>query len=250
VRIHSVVLILTVLVLSGFLGGCKPKEEAVDYARPLPPGMHALRRLTDPEMMPDFAAGYTRDPQQLLAAIDNSLLYLGHPSSRTYYPVQGITHEQVVRSLQAFRALVLTSRSADELRESILMSFDVYQSIGCDDRGTVFFTGYYQPVLVGSMERTAEYKYPLYKLPPDLVKDAEGLCAGRRLADGRIVPSPKRRELATSGELAGLELVYLKDKFDAYICHVQGSALIHLADGRWFEVGYAGKNAGTYASVG
>ena len=153
-------------------------------------------------------------------------------------------------SLTAFRALLLAAQSPQELAQQILDRFDVYQSVGCDDRGSVLFTGYYTPIFEGSLEPSAAYRWPLYRLPPDLVKDGEGLCIGRRLSDGRVVPYPTRRELETSGELAGLELVYLKDKFDAYICHVQGSARFRLPDGSEFEVGYAGKNAGEYQSVG
>lgn len=244
--------IVVTLALCGLvLCGCKKNEDLVDYSRPLPPGAYALRKLTDPDMIPDFTAGYSANPQQLLAAIDHSLAYLvGHPSSQNYFPVQEITHQQVVQSLKAFRQLLLSARTPEELRQGLLASFDVYQSIGCDDRGTVLFTGYYQPVFEGSLEKTGVYRYPLYKLPADLVKDSEGLCAGRRLSDGRIVEYPKRQELESSGQLAGLELVYLKDKFDTYICHIQGSALIYLQGGRWLEVGYAGKNAAKYESVG
>ena len=201
-------------------------------------------------MLPDFRRGYPADPASVVVAIDNSLDYLAHPSSQAYFPMQGITHKQAVDSLIAFRNLVMSVESAEALQEGILASFDVYQSVGCDDRGTVLFTGYYQPIFDGSLQRTDVYRYPLYKLPPDLVKDDEGLCLGRRLSDGRMVPYPMRRELETGDDLDGLELVYLKDKFDAYICHVQGSARIRLPDGTECEVGYAGKNAGAYASVG
>lgn len=232
------------------LGGCAKPEETVDYARPLPPGVHALRKLTDPEMLPDLAAAFAGDRQGLVAAIGSSLKYLAHPSSHDYYPVQDITHERVVASLQQFRRLLASPMTAQQLQTEVIRTFDIYQSVGCDDRGTVLFTGYYQPIFDGSREKTDRFKYPLYKLPPDLVKDAEGLCVGRLLPDGRTVPYPTRRELETRGQLDGLELVYLADKFDAYICHVQGSGLIRLPDGQWLEVGYAGKNAGQYRSVG
>jgi len=243
---------LCVLILGG-AAGCKKKDDALDFDRPLPPGAYALRRLVDPEMFPDLAAGCPTDDVSrslLVTAIDRSLDYLAHPSSETYYPLQGITHAQAVDSLMAFRSLLLAVQPPQELAQQILDRFDVYQSVGCDDRGAVLFTGYYTPIFEGSLEPTGQYRYPLYRLPSDLVKNGEGLCIGRRLDDGRVVPYPARRELETSGQLAGLELVYLKDKFDAYICHVQGSARFRLPDGREFEVGYAGKNAGEYQSVG
>jgi membrane-bound lytic murein transglycosylase A len=243
---------LVTLTLAGLaLCGCKKDQEVIDYNRPLPPGAYALRKLTDPAMIPDFGPAFAANPGDLVSSIDHSLAYLvGHPSSQKFFPVQDITHEQVVQSLKAFRQIVLTAASPEQFNETVRSSFDVYQSIGCDDSGTVLFTGYYQPVFEGSLQKSAVYKYPLYKLPADLVKDEDGLCLGRRLADGTVVPYPTRKELETGGQLAGLELVYLKDKFDAYICQVQGSALIFLTNGQWLEVGYAGKNAGKYESVG
>lgn len=47
--------------------------------------------------------------------------------------------------------------------------------------------------------------------------------------------------------LAGQELVWLKDRFDAYILHIQGSGKLRLLDGQLMEVGYAGNNG--YAPV-
>lgn len=246
---HVLVALALVVLAAGFSGCAKKPEAVIDYSRPLPPGAHALRRLDDQAVWPDFVAGFPQNRAQLIAAIDLSLDYLAHPSSEEFYPLEGtdITHELAVQSLTAFRGLVAEARAADELAQAIHNSFDVYQSVGCDDLGTVLFTGYYTPILEGSLEQTAEYPWPLYKLPDDLVKNEQGLCAGRRLPDGSVVPYPARRELETSGQLKGLELVYLKDKFDAYVCHVQGSASIRLPDGQQFEVGYAGKNAGPNA---
>ncbi|MDQ7779141.1 MAG: MltA domain-containing protein, partial [Planctomycetota bacterium] len=50
--------------------------------------------------------------------------------------------------------------------------------------------------------------------------------------------------------LTGQELVYLKDRFDVHVVHVQGSARIKLPDGREMKIGYAGKTDRPYMSVG
>ena len=243
-RHKNILLIMLCSLWVAGAAGCRKKDDALDFARPLPPGAYALRKLDDSRMWPDLSAGFPDNRDRLVAAVDHSLSYLvDHPSSLKYYPIQGITHAMAVESLKAFREIVLSADSPPGLARRMFEHFDVYQSVGCDDRGTVLFTGYYTPILDGSLEPTDLYRHPLYRLPADLVKDDEGRCLGRRMPDGRITPYPARRELETGGALRGLELVYLKDKFDAYICHVQGSALIRLPDGRTFEVGYAGKNA-------
>jgi membrane-bound lytic murein transglycosylase A len=228
--------------------GCKPPEKK-DYSRPLPPGAYALRKIA-PENYPDFTLGFPANRQKLADAVAWSIDYLQHPSSQKYFPIQGLTHDQALSSLQAFHILVQTAGSAEELQRGIVNSFDVYQSVGCDDKGTVLFTGYYTPILEGSLQRGGPYQYPLYTAPANLVKDAEGKCQGLRQPDGRLAPCPSRRELETSGLLKGQELVYLNDKFDVHVAQVQGSAKIHLPSGQMLEVGYAATNGLDYSSVG
>ena len=220
-----------------------------DYYRPLPPGAPALRKVTDPARIPDFRAAFEADRDALLRALELSIRYLSFPSSRRYYPIQGITHARAAASLAAFRDLLTSARSGSEFHQRLVAAFDVYESVGCDNEGTVLFTGYYTPIFDASLTPTAEYRWPLHRRPADLVTDADGTCLGRRLADGSIVPYYSRAEIMR-GALKGEELVYLKDEFEAYVCTVQGSAQLRLPDGRWFKVGYHGNNGKEYNSVG
>ena len=73
--------------------GCRKK--AKDYSKPLPPGENALVKI-DPEDYPDFGTGF-KNRDGLVEAIDNSINYYGHPSSKTFFPyaipnAPGITH--------------------------------------------------------------------------------------------------------------------------------------------------------------
>jgi len=225
-----------------------PPAPEKDYYRPLPPGADALRKITDPAQLPDFRPAFAADRAALLAALERSIAYFTYPSSRRYYPVQGITHDRAQRSLAAFREILRAARSAEEFRQRIVEAFDVYQSIGCDDRGTVLFTGYYTPIFDARRKPDAEYRWPLYRQPPDLVKDGEGRCLGRRTADGSIVPYYTRGQIE-EGALAGHELVWLKDRFEAYVVTIQGSAKLRLEDGSLMNVGYAANNGYDYTSV-
>lgn len=98
------------------------------------------------------------------------------------------------------------------------------------------FTGYFEPELEGSPIRTARFRYPIYRRPPEL---AEGMVYHSRAAieDG-----------ALSGR--GLELAWLDDPVDVYFLQVQGSGRIRMTDGSVIRVGYAGKNGHAYRSVG
>lgn len=186
------------------------------------------------------------DKEALLEAIDRSLEYLQTPSAATayrQYPVPEITRDRVRRSLERFRALLLSSQTPAELEAAVHQEFVLYKSVGEDGEGTVAFTGYFEPTYAASARPTAEYRYPLYRLPPDFANWSR--------------PHPTRWELEGAdgllGEkspLRGLELVWLRDRFEAFLVHVQGSARLQLTDGRVMTVGYAGKTDRPYTSVG
>ena len=106
------------------------------------------------------------DYKALLQAIDNSLRYLDTPSAaKAYqqYPVSGITRTRVRRSLVRFRELLINSPTPEALQAAVAKEFDFYQATGKDNKGTVSFTGYFEPVYTASRTRTAEYRYPLYR---------------------------------------------------------------------------------------
>ncbi len=246
---HAVLLgwLLIVVLL---LTGCqtKPPEVKKEYDRPLPPGQLALRKITDPNRMPDFAPGW-RDLDSLKAALGNSLNYLNKPSIAQYFPYAQIHRECAVKTLETFLALMDAGARSDEINGLIRASFDVYESVGCDDKGTVLFTGYYTPIFDGSRERSGRFRYPLYKPPDDLVKGPDGQTRGRRTANGELAPFPPRAVIEDSGLLKGQELIWLGDPFEAYIAHVQGSAKIRLPGREIITVGYAATNGHEYQSI-
>lgn len=248
------ILILELILISFFSASCqkarkiKRAEEKPAYDRPLPPGQFALRKLTDPCDIPDFTFA-CHDLKNLKSSVAKSLNYLGKPSSKQFFPCGEITHQRVVDSLKAFTELLKSGLRGSQLNEAIRQKFDVYISVGCDDRGTVLFTGYYTPIFDGSLTRTDRFQYPLYRQPPDLVKGPKGEIIGRRGSDGQIEPYPSRKILEVSGSLMGQELIWLGDPFEVYIAHVQGSAKIRLADGSLRGVGYTASNGHDYKSL-
>jgi len=226
-----------------------PKVPVPEYDRPLPMGEHALRKITAPQDIPDFTRACA-DLTGLRQSVEYSLNYLAHPSSRKFFPMAGITHEKVVASLRAFAALLDQRLPPAAMSAAIREKFDVYTSVGWDGRGTVLFTGYYTPIFEASPVRTGKFRFPLYGVPPNLVKGPDGTLLGWRGPDGSLRPAPSRRDLETSGVLAGQELVWLSDAFEAYVAHVQGSVRLRFPDGREKVYGYAADNGHEYRSVG
>lgn len=215
-----------------------------DYSKPLPPGALALRKIP-PEQYPDFSRGfYNRGG--LEQAIRYSLEYLAKPSSQKYFPYGDVTHARAVRSLERFLEVLREAQTPQDLDRLVRRDFEVYESVGCDGHGTVFYTGYYTPIFDGRKQPEGPFRYPLYRIPPDLVKDEEGQILGRRTPDGRIVPYYTRRELEEGRLMDGYEIAYVKHPFEAYVITVQGSAKLRLADGSLYELGYSGNNGHDY----
>jgi membrane-bound lytic murein transglycosylase A len=84
-----------------------------------------------------------------------------------------------------------------------------------------FFTGYYETVIAGSRTRSADYNVPIYRLPK-----SAALARANRLA-------------IEDGLLAGknLELIWLTSPIDAFFAQIQGSARVHLTDGKTIRIG-------------
>ena len=182
----------------------------------------------------------------LVKAIDDSLYYLSTPkAAQTYrkYAQTDFTLDQVRRSLWRFKELILTTNSPEELETAVKAEFTFYQSVGNDNRGTVEFTGYFEPTYEASPVRTAEYRYPLYRKPANF--------------DRWSKPHPTRAQLegkdGLSGHksiLSGHELVWFRDRLEAFLVQVQGSAKLNLTDGTIMTVGYGGTTDYGYTSIG
>jgi len=122
-----------------------------------------------------------------------------------------------------------------------------------------FVTGYFEPEVVASREKTDAFSIPLLNKPGGLEAVAadnrpanwpDHLSHGRR--DGETLIEMPDRGAIMDGALDAetLELVWLADPVDAYFIHVQGSARLRLTDGSVMRVGYAGKSGHPYTGIG
>jgi peptidoglycan lytic transglycosylase A len=146
-------------------------------------------------------------------------------------------------------------------RQSARTFFEAHYSPHAVERysSTGFVTGYYEPEVRGSRERTGAFQVPVYRRPDDLVplvpdtyraRFNEQLTAMRR--DGNeFVPYYTREEIE-AGALEGhdLELLYFDDPVELFFMQVQGSGLVRLSDGTVTRLSYAGKNGYPYTSIG
>ena len=230
--------------LAAAAGGCKSSAPP-QYARPLGAGESALVLVPAqqwPALPDDVDAAFRQ-------ACDRSLWWFSKPSSQDHFPIEGISHDQAQASVFALQQITADGVAGGELTARLRREFDLYMSVGWDGQGTVLFTGYYTPVLPGSRTPSTVYRYPLYRRPGDLVTEAgTGRVLGRR-GDEAVTPYPVRRVIESSQMLRGQELVWLADRFDAYLVQIQGSAKLLMTDGTTMHVGYDGSNGHEYTSI-
>lgn len=197
------------------------------------------------------------DYRELDRALEKSLTALRRLPESTALTLAGrpIAARRLTETLLRFQALLRGRPSPDALDAELRRSFDLYalnrQADGSNSR--MLITGYYQPIFAGSPTPAPPFLHPLHRVPEDLV--ADDAPPGRkarvgRLVSGRLVPYWTRREIEENRLLAGQELLWLKDPFDAFVLHVQGSGLIRFADGSLHGVRYAGTNGREYRSIG
>jgi membrane-bound lytic murein transglycosylase A len=120
-------------------------------------------------------------------------------------------------------------------------------------------TGYYEPELRGSRVSGGEFRIPVYRRPDDLValtpdtmraRFNDQLTAMRRSGE-ELVPYFSRAEIEAGAlQERDLELLYLDDPVELFYMQVQGSGLVHLADGTTARLSYAGKSGHPYISIG
>ncbi|MDG4646953.1 MltA domain-containing protein [Roseibacterium sp. SDUM158017] len=106
--------------------------------------------------------------------------------------------------------------------------------IGGDE--PALFTGYFEPELDGSRIRTPRYRFPIYRVPPEL-------------GNG---PWLSRAEIETTGVLEGrnLEIAWVDDAVELFFLQIQGSGRIRMTDGSIIRVGYGARNGHEYRSIG
>lgn len=134
------------------------------------------------------------------------------------------------------RALALRAPGGPEARRFFEDHFRPFRAKRAEGAGPAgFFTGYYEPVVAGSLTRTEAFTAPILSPPADLAE-----CG-----------APARAAIE-AGALAGRAhpIVWLRDPIEVFMIQVQGSGRVRLADGRLLRLVYAGRNGLPYSSIG
>jgi len=256
IRFFVAVVVIPVFV-SAMAMGCVLAPQGPSLEEEPEPGRLVL---VEEDHWPDFTDDL--DAESFITAIDRSLLYYDRlPGDRTFhYGDIEYTLQEMKESLFLLRDIFEDNPFPGEIREKMKGKFDLYRAIGRNGDGDVLFTGYFEPVIRGSLERTDRYRYPIYRTPDDhtvirldLFNDKyEGERIVARIENGEVIPYYSRKEIDIEGRLEGrgLEIAWTDDPVDLFFMHIQGSGTIVLKNGETIRVSYAASNGRPYRSLG
>lgn len=155
-----------------------------------------------------------------------------------------------------FKKVCLQANTTTNPKEFFINNFTPYKLYNSDgnDKGTI--TGYYEPLLYGSFIKDERYKYPVYKVPKDLITidlssvypELKRFPLRGKLVGNRVVPYEGRENIEENKNQE--ILLYVDNKVDLYFLHIQGSGKIELPNGDLVNIGYANQNGQNYNSIG
>lgn len=143
------------------------------------------------------------------------------------------------RKLEAWKGVCEKSAQIDPqdtpaVRKFFEQNFSLHPIANDDGSRDGIITGYYQPVLSGSLSPDDRHRFPIYAIP-----EATSL---RTLSRENIANNP--------GILKPHVIAWTNDPYDLFFLHIQGSGLIRFNDGGYKSLAYAGNNGHDYTSIG
>jgi membrane-bound lytic murein transglycosylase A len=120
------------------------------------------------------------------------------------------------------------------------------------------FTGYYMPLLKGSLTKTERFNVPIYGLPKEIItsnlelfhKDFKNRRIVGRVKENTLLPFYTREEI-NKGAIKKFTpvLAWVDSLIDRSFLEIQGSGIIQLPNKKQIVVGYAGQNGAPYTAI-
>jgi membrane-bound lytic murein transglycosylase A len=157
------------------------------------------------------------------------------------------------------RAFDLADPDTAAIRAFFEANFTPHRVANADGSTTGLVTGYYEPLLRGSLTRRPPYVHPLYAPPDDLLvidlasvaPETKNMRLRGRIEGRRVVPYYSRDEIERGvAPVSGKELAFVDDPIEAFFLQIQGSGRVRLENGTTLRLGYADQNGHPYVSIG
>lgn len=230
------------------------------FSLPVQPVFSAQMVSIEPEHYPELSDDLVYDG--LCRAIDASISYYEKfPVSRVFkFGRDKYSAVDMAAGMRRFKKFIESKPSQAELKAFVKKNVRVYAFADQERPVRVLFTGYYEPLLAGSVRKSEKYSYPVYSRPRDLVRIKlsafDGQCAkntaiGRYTGDS-VVPYYDRRSIETTDVLAlrAAPIAWVADPVKRFFLHVQGSGRIIFKSAKTCRVEYDITNGRPYRSIG
>jgi len=187
--------------------------------------------------------------------------------------IQGFEEDNLDKALEVFKKDCKSSKKYKNLSDACLKAevstdgkyffktnFTPYKLMSeAEDIGLI--TGYYEPLLQGSLTKTGRYRYPIYSVPKDLINvdlseaypSLKKYRLRGKLVGNILIPYDTRKDIENKKNKDNnllQAICYVDDKIDLFFLHIQGSGKIQLQDKTMLNVGYAEQNGRKYYAVG
>jgi membrane-bound lytic murein transglycosylase A len=154
-------------------------------------------------------------------------------------------------------ALRVPNATESDIRTYFTDSFRAFRILprsGLNPHSHGFVTGYYEPEISATLDRTPDHEEPVLGRPPDLlntpiVEGSVTYASSRLLENGQSAPYWSRAEI-TAGKSAARTIAWVRDAIELFMIQVQGSARVVLPDGKLMRLMYDGRNGHPYESIG
>lgn len=153
----------------------------------------------------------------------------------------------------------LSEPASNQVRDFFEAHFRPHRIYGKGGDREGLITGYYEPLLHGSLAASDRYLYPLYGPPPDMLTieidsiypKLKGMRLRGRLEGNRVIPFYSRDEIdGAERPLQGSEILWIDDPYGSFFLQIQGSGRVQLEDGSVIGVNYANQNGHPYFAIG
>jgi membrane-bound lytic murein transglycosylase A len=184
--------------------------------------------------------------------------------------IEGFQKDDLDLALEVFKKDCYASKKKELLKEVcknakvsssgyhfFTQHFTPYRLLDENKRSRGLITGYYEPILNGSLVQTNKYKYPVYKTPSDLITvrldkiypELKKYRLRGKVINNILQPYETREELKKSNK--NLEaILYVDNKIDRFFMEIQGSGKVKLPNGKIVNIAYDNQNGRAYYAVG
>ena len=267
--IFQKIIIILLLFLPLFFTSCGIFLKPQKTKKPKPPPIQqsVLKKLSVSEY-PDFIEQLDNqnltDNQALINAIKQSLIYYNRvPEKKIFYFGKDFFYaKHIKKSIKTFLSFIEKNPPPKKINQFIRNNYLVYKAKGREKDCKVFFTGYYEPFLLGSLIKNNEYKYPIYSKPKDLVKVKSSPFSKKYKKNPpfmarinnkkRFVPYYSRKTINSIKNFhkKAKPIVWVNNRIDRFFLEIQGSGIVKLKQGGFIRVHYHASNGHPYRSIG